>query len=281
MSSVPNENAAADTQPAPLSRWEHFKVVRRKKIKRMGKRLIRSLADFFARQSLIEDSPIVAKEQFPQIKVLEENWEVIRSELNEILKHREAVPLFQDVSRDQKRISKGQNWRTFILFGFGEKSHKNCRQAPETARMLEGIPNLQTAWFSILSPNYHIRAHRGVTKAILRCHLGLIVPRDAQNCTMRVEDQICVWKEGEALVFDDTYEHEVWNNTDDERVVLLFDFDRPMRFWGRVVHKAFIFALKRTAYYKNPKKVMRGYEDQFEAAVRTADRQLEGMADDD
>lgn len=281
MSSATDQRSNGGEEPKTYTRLQYYNITRRKKIKKLGKVLIRALAGVFSRQSLIEDTPIIPKEQFPQIKVLEDNWQVIRAELEEILKHRDAVPLFQDVSRDQKRISIGDNWRTFILFGFGEKSEKNCRQAPETARMLEAVPNLQTAWFSILSPNYHIRPHRGVTKAILRCHLGLIIPKDAENCTMRVADQTCVWKEGEAFVFDDTYEHEVWNNTDEERVVLLFDFNRPMRFWGRALLKGFIFALKRTAYYKHPKKIMRTYEDQFEAAVRTADRQLEGMADDD
>jgi beta-hydroxylase len=199
----------------------------------------------------------------------------------EILKHREAVPLFQDVSPDQMRIAKGNNWRTFILYGFGTKLEKNCRKAPLTTRLLESVPNLQTAWFSILGPGYHIPAHRGVSKGILRSHLGLIIPKEAEKCRLRVDDKIQVWRPGEIFVFDDTYEHEVWNDTDEERVILLFDFDRPMRIWGRLINKTFISLLKLTAYYQEPKKNMQTFEERFEAATRRADQNLEKMSHTD
>ena len=237
------------------------------------------MADFLGRQSLVETTPLLDKTRFPGILALEANWQTIRSELDDILKHREAVPFLHQISPDQKRISTGANWRTFILFGFGNKLPKNCAQAPETARLLEQIPNLQTAWFSILSPRYHVPAHRGITKGILRSHLGLIVPEDARNCTLRVDEKVYSWRAGEAVVFDDTYEHEVLNDTDDERVVLLVDFDRPMRIWGRMLHKSFLTLLKLTAYYRDPASVMRSYEDQFEAAVRRADQTLETLSE--
>ena len=118
------------------------------------------------------------------------------------------------------------------------------------------MPNLQTAWFSILGPGYHIPAHRGVSKGIVRAHLGLIIPKEAEKCRMRVGDTINVWRPGEIFVFDDTYEHEVWNDTEEERVILLFDFDRPMRFWGRLVNSTFVRLMKLTAYYQEPKKNM-------------------------
>ena len=80
-------------------------------------------------------------------------------------------------------------------------------------------------------------------------------------------------------MFDDTYDHEVWNDTDDERVILLFDFDRPMRFWGRLLNKSFVSLLKLTAYYQEPKKNMQTMEERFEAATRRADQNLEKLAD--
>jgi len=261
-----------------LSFWEKIRKRRRKRIKRAGKRLIRGLADFLGRQSLVGNAPVLDKTRFPEVMALEANWRAIRAELDDILKHREAVPLLHQVSPDQKRISTGTSWRTFILFGFGNKLVKNCTRAPETTRLLEQIPNLQTAWFSILSPRYHIPAHRGITKGILRCHLGLVVPEDVQNCTLRLDDQVYSWKEGEAVLFDDTYEHEVLNDTDDDRVVLLIDFDRPMRIWGRMLHKSFLALLKLTAYYRDPASVMRSYEDQFETAVRQAEETRENLS---
>ncbi len=281
MSPPPNAVQQDATGRDQLSVWERLRKRRRKKVKRYGKLFIRRMASYMGGQSLIDDTPIIDKTLFPPIKTLEDNWGAVRAELDGILKHREAVPLFQEVSPDQKKISIGDNWRTFILFGFGGKSEKNCRQAPETARMLETVPNLQSAWFSIISPGYHIPPHRGVTKGIIRCHLGLIVPKDAENCYMRVDDQIKVWKEGEAFVFDDTYEHEVRNDTEEDRVVLILDFDRPMRLGGRLFNRTFISLLKLTAYYQEPKKAMRSYEDQFEAAVRRANDNIEKLSDED
>jgi hypothetical protein len=73
---------------------------------------------------------------FPFLRAFEDNWQDIEAEVREVLKHREAVPLFHEVSPEQAAISKGQNWRTFILYGFGERLEKNCARAPVTARLL-------------------------------------------------------------------------------------------------------------------------------------------------
>lgn len=262
----------------PRNLLQRFKRARRKRIKNFGKNLIRGLADFLGRQSLVGDAPVLDSKHFPFLKAFTDEWQAIRSEVTEILKHREAIPLFQDVSVDQMKISKGNNWRTFILFGFGEKLEKNCKQVPVTTRLLEAIPNLETAWFSILGPGYHIPAHRGVSKGILRAHLGLIIPKEAEKCRMRVGHTINVWRPGEIFVFDDTYDHEVWNDTQEERVILLFDFDRPMRFWGRLINRTFIRLLKLTAYFQEPKKKMASFEDRFEAATRRANENLEKLS---
>ncbi len=259
---------------------EEFRTKRRKKVKKFGKRLIRRLRGFLASQSLVSNDPVLDPAVFPFLKPFEDRWQEIDAELQEILKHKESVPAFEEVSSDQKRIAKGQQWRTFILYGFGAKLEKNCAHAPLTTRLLEQVPTLQTAWFSILEPGYHITAHKGVTKGILRAHLGLVVPDDRENCYMRVEDRKCVWQPGEIIVFDDTYDHEVRNDTPQPRVVLLFDFLRPMRFWGRVLNWIFIQGLKLTAYYQEPKSRMKGFEEQFEAATRRADRLLEGMGEE-
>jgi aspartyl/asparaginyl beta-hydroxylase (cupin superfamily) len=270
---------AVVSEDKDLSLLERIKQKRRRYVKQLGKRLIRGLADFLGSQSLVGDKPVLDINDFPELRPIQAEWKTIRAEIEEVLKFRDAVPVFQEVSSDQKRIAKGNNWRTFILYGFGQKLHKNCAKTPVTTALLERIPNLQTAWFSILAPGYHIPAHRGVSKGILRCHLGLIVPKDAEKCRLRVADQICVWREGEMFVFDDTYDHEVWNDTDEERVILLFDFDRPMRFWGRVINKTFVSLLKLTAYYQEPKKKMQSFEERFEAATRRADANLEKLSD--
>jgi len=77
--------------------------------------------------------------------------------------------------------------------------------------------------FSILAPGKHIPDHCGPYKGVIRYHLGLKVPRDARQCRIRVGDEYATWAEGTSELFDDTYEHEVWNDTDEERVVLFCD----------------------------------------------------------
>jgi ornithine lipid ester-linked acyl 2-hydroxylase len=270
----------ADISPVEnLTLGQRFKMKRRRVVKRTGKRLIRGLAAFLGKQSKVGDYPVHDSAPFPFLKNFTDNWETIHAEVTEILKFREDIPVFHDISPDQMRISTGNNWRTFILFGFGQKLVKNTKHAPVTTALLEKVPHLQTAWFSILGPNYHIPAHRGVTKGILRAHLGLIIPKDAKNCYLRVDDKIKVWQPGEIFVFDDTYEHEVFNNTEDERVILLLDFDRPMKFWGRTLNNAFLSLMKYTAYYQDPKKNIATFEERFEAATRRNNENYEKLSD--
>jgi len=83
---------------------------------------------------------------------------------------------------------------------------------------------MKTAFFSILSPDKHIPAHKGPFNGVLRYHLELIIPEPKEKCRIRVHDQFNEWDEGKSLIFDDTYEHEVCNDTDGFRVVLFVDF---------------------------------------------------------
>lgn len=257
----------------PWLRWKRDKAVNL-----YGEKLLRLLAKLFYAQSKVGTAPVPDRSQFPFLQSFEDDWQAIEAEVREILKHREAVPLFHEVSPEQAAISTGQNWRTFILYGFGERLEKNCARAPVTARLLSQVPDIQTAWFSIMAPGYKIPPHRGVTTGILRTHLGLVVPKDRENCTMTVGDEVCVWEPGKAFVFDDTYKHHVWNNTDEERVILIFDFNRPMGLLGRVVNNLVIWIVKQTAFFKEPKRRMQTWEQRFEDAVRAADDTVEKLS---
>ena len=257
----------------------HLKKGRRAFVKKNGKKLMRSIAAYQSKQSKVPDTPKIPNEHFDFLDQFTDNWQDIRDEAKEVLKYRDAIPGFEDVSPDQYRIAKEKQWKTFVLFGFGQKLEKNAQLAPKTCDILEKVPNLQTAWFSILAPGYHIPAHTGVTKGILRAHLGLIIPDDYEKCRIRVDDTITAWRPGEIFVFDDTYEHEVWNDTDQERVILLFDFDRPMGLGGRFLNKTMMQALKMTAFYQDPKKNLQDAESRLEAAIRQNDANIEGMSD--
>lgn len=244
---------------------------RRRLIRRPGKILVRLLWHFFGQQSTIGRNRTFGKETFPAIQTLESNWPAIRRELDALLKNRDYLPPFQAISRDQRRIAKGDHWKTFILVGFGHWSRRSGIDCPETSRILATIPDLQTALFSILAPGYHIPAHRGITRGLVRVHLALKVPTERLKCRMRIDEDVHHWREGECLIFDDTFEHEVWNDTGEERVVLLMDFKRPMRWPGRVINEIFLWAIRKTAYVQSARRKQGYWEDAFDAAVNRAE----------
>jgi beta-hydroxylase len=244
-------------------------------IKKNGKKLMRWVAGFQSRQSKVPDTPVIPNAYFEHLTAIQREWPTILKEAQDVLAYRDVIPGFQDISPDQYRLAKGRNWRTLILYGFGKRLETNTQLTPRTAELLDTISNLQTAMFSILSPGYHIPAHKGVTKGILRAHIGLIVPDEADKCRIRIDNEIVAWRPGEMFVFDDTYEHEVWNETDQERVILLFDFDRPMKFRGRMLNRILLAAMKLTAFYKDPKKNLEESEARLERAIAKRNEMLE------
>ena len=158
-----------------------------------------------------------------------------------MLKNHQSIPNFQQVLPSQQRLTNDNDWKTFMFYGYGHKMQANCEHCPETTRLIEQVPDMKTAFFSILSPGKHIPAHRGFYKGVLRYHLGLIVPEPKEQCRIRVGQDIRHWEEGKSMIFDDTFEHEVWNDTDGVRVVLFMDVKRPLPFpwssWNNMMIK--------------------------------------------
>ena len=133
---------------------------------------------------------------------------------------------------------------------------------------MAAVPGMQTAMFSILAPGKHIPEHNGPYKGVIRYHLGLKVPRAADRCRIRVGDTYATWREGASLIFDDTYEHEVWNDTDEERVVLFLDVVRPLRFPMNVVNAVVLKAIAISPFIQDAKRRHRAWEESFERSAR-------------
>jgi ornithine lipid ester-linked acyl 2-hydroxylase len=180
-------------------------------------------------------------DSYPWIAEVERDWMAIRKELDALLVRREEIPNFQDLSEKQKVLTEGEQWKTFFLYGYGVEARENCARCPETVRILKRIPGMKTAMFSILAPQKHIPPHRGMWKGMLRYHLGLIVPGPKGSCRIRVDQDVRTWEEGKSLVFDDSHEHEVWNDSDSYRVVLFVDVVRPLVFPLSLVNRAVIW----------------------------------------
>ncbi len=180
-------------------------------------------------------------ESYPWVAPVEADWMAIRKELDALLVRRDEIPNFQDLSEKQKPLTEGDQWKTFFLYGYGVEAEENCKRCPETVRILKRIPGMKTAMFSILAPKKHIPPHRGMWKGMLRYHLGLIVPGPKDSCRIRVGQDVRGWQEGKSLVFDDSHEHEAWNDSDAYRVVLFVDVVRPLIFPLSLVNRAVIW----------------------------------------
>lgn len=238
--------AAASAAPPPPSPTAG--VPRRPFLIRLGKRLRRRVDSIVARSSRVPNDPVVDPALFPWTALLRENWQAIRDEALSVAGDPERAPPLNTISPDHRRIAPSDKWRSFFLIGYGTRIERNIARCPKTIAVLDQIPGLNSGFFSILKPGTHIPEHRGVTKGLMTCHLGLQVPKGPLR--MHVGDRAVGWAEGETLVFDDTWPHEVWNDTDGVRIVLLVQFERPLRQPGRLVADLFLGGIRRSAFVK-------------------------------
>jgi beta-hydroxylase len=215
------------------------------------------------RFSILGNPSVYDNAAFPWAAGVEREWHVIREELDALLQRKDDLPNFQDIAADVASISRDRGWKTFLLMGYGIKSKQNIALCPETWRVLQKIPGLKTAMFSIFEPGKHLPAHRGFYNGVLRFHLGLIVPEPRDQIAIRVGERICHWEEGRALIFDDAYDHEAWNRTDKTRVILFVDFVRPLRFPANVLNWFVLNAAVFTPYIQEGYGNHRQWERRF------------------
>ena len=214
---------------------------------RVGKHLRGVFDRMIASSSLVSNDPVLDVRDFAWTAGLRESWTAIRDEAVQVALQGEASPSLATISPDHRSIAEVDKWRSFFLYGYGYPIEESLARCPHTAAAVARIPGLNSAFFSILAPGTHIPAHRGVTKGLITCHLGLFVPRDG-DVRMRVADRIVRWAEGETLVFDDTYDHEVWNDSAGTRVVLLVQFERPLRNPGKWIADLFLGVVRRSPF---------------------------------
>lgn len=221
-----------------------------------GKRVRWPLNRFLERQSLIGTQPFFEAAQVPGLDALRENWHVIRGEALAVMADRENVPPLGKVSPDHRHIASTSAWKSFFFNGYGYQAARNRARCPRTAALIDQVPGLVVAFFSIFEPGTHVPPHRGVTKGLLNVHLGLIVPEEAERCQISVEGHVRGWKPGEYLIFDETFEHEVWNRTGEPRVVLFLQVLRPMRWPGRYLGKFFLWCIKHTSFVQDVRRAL-------------------------
>ncbi len=244
----------------------------------IGERILAPVERFIGKRSLVGDATFFEQERFPWVSYVESNWRVICEELEGVLaEDREGLANFQEISKDQIEITDDDRWKTFFLYGYGFEAKLGVQMCPRTAALMREIPGMTTAMFSILSPRKHILDHRGPYKGVLRYHLGLIVPREAQACRIRVGDDVRHWEQGKSLIFDDTFNHEVWNDTDETRVVLFVDVLRSLPFPESLINRLIVKAIGYSPFVLDARRNQEAWEARY-LARRAAREQAAATA---
>jgi hypothetical protein len=158
---------------------------------------------------------------FPIVPALESAYDQIREEVMQLQD--------EDFHRENERIARVGAWDVFFFYERGNKNIGNCARCPTITAIIEEHDTLRTqaglTYLSRLRPETYIAPHRGPTNLRVRCHLGIQVPDG--DCAIRVGNEVGAWGQGNCVVFDDYYEHEAWNRTAEDRIVLIVDLWHP------------------------------------------------------
>ena len=173
---------------------------------------------------------------FKGLKLLIDNWQVIRDEalaLNKLEKIRPAAK--NDDAGFNSFFKKG--WKRFYLKWYEAKHPSAIQFCPKTVALLAQVPEVKAAMFTELPPGAKLNEHRDPYAGSLRFHMGLSTPND-DRCFINVNQQSYSWRDGEGVVFDETYLHWAINNTDETRIILMCDIERPMKYrWTVAVNR--------------------------------------------
>ena len=188
--------------------------------------------------SKVPTTPYVPVETIPEMKILQENWQVFREEALELARQ-------QQIKAAQKHDDIGFNsffkygWKRFYLKWYGARHPSAAELCPRTVAILDSIPCIKAAMFTELPAGGKLNPHRDPYAGSIRYHLGLQTPND-DRCFIRVDGKDYSWRDGEGVIFDETYIHEARNGTETNRIILFCDIERPMKYkWAAAFNRWF------------------------------------------
>jgi aspartate beta-hydroxylase/beta-hydroxylase len=207
--------------------------------------------NFFARYVGSTERPTFfdINQTIPALQKVTDGFSKIKHEFETVLLKTPQLPRYHDIDPGEAAISDTteKNWNVFMLYLLGYQLPKARSLCPELCGLLDDVPDLIQAFFSILEPGKSIPLHEGPYLGYLRYHLGIHIPKNHPPHII-VNNQPYTWAEGEAVLFDDSWPHEVINSSDDYRAVLIIDVLRPMPFIPRLVNQFVTHVIARYTY---------------------------------
>ena len=186
--------------------------------------------------SKVPSTPYIPVREFPELSVLQENWPTIREEGLRLIEMKKIKASEQNNDAGFNSFFK-TGWKRFYLKWY-DASHPSAeRLCPQTYALLQGIPSVKAAMFAELPPGAKLNPHRDPFAGSMRYHLGLATPND-DRCFIEVDGQRYSWRDGQGVIFDETFIHWAENASDSDRLILFCDVERPMRFgWMQAVNR--------------------------------------------
>ena len=193
--------------------------------------------------------PIIDLDNFHELDEIQKNWETIREDVINLHRHH----YFEQTKQSESQASYDIGFRTFFKYGWSKfylkwygYTHDSAKKlCPNTVRILEKIPSVNDAMFTILPPNGQLTRHLDPIACSLRYHLGLDTP-NSDDCFINIDEVTYSWRNGKALLFDETYPHYARNDSDQPRLILMCDVERPMNFIGRGINLFFKGLMRMT-----------------------------------
>lgn len=176
----------------------------------------------------VPNRPVLSTEKFPELEQLRENWEEIRDEAARLYRagHVKASDDYDDLAFNSF-FRRG--WKRFYLKWYDDFLPSAKEMCPKTVEMLAGMPSINAAMFTLMSPGGVLVFHRDPFAGSLRYHLGLMTP-NSDKCYLELDREQYPWYDGKDLLFDETFIHRAVNDTDEYRVILFCDVTRPLWF---------------------------------------------------
>jgi len=174
--------------------------------------------------SKVPVQPFTDIKHYPELQKIEDNWEVIRDE---------AMALYDSgnirVGEDlpASGFYKNGRWKSFYLKSFSNKIPSAYELAPKTMALIDQVPSMHMALFAVLMPGKDLKKHHDPFAFTLRYSLGLSTP-NSSDCCLVVDGVDMPWEDGKSYIFDETYMHSIYNNTEKMRIILMTDVDRPL-----------------------------------------------------